>query len=389
MRHQGIGYSGSVTGALLVHSPDSRSPFWKCLSLWIIANFVLASSLLGCGSSEPKSNPQAKQDTPLQLATVTVQTVQEEVALPAKVQADPERVVHIYAPVSGRMASLRVRPGDSVTEGQVIAMIQSSDAAGARSDYEKAKIEAARTAQAEKRGALLLQHEVMSQKDYEDIKAQSEIGRTDLQRAEQRLRMLGLTSTTASDEVAVKAPRSGVVLEISAANGELSKSLDSANAIATVADLSTVWIVGDLYEKDLSVATRGTPAKITVAALPDRSWSGTISNVSDFLDPNTRTLKTRVVLPNPEHTLKPEMFATIHLVGPKQNLMTVPTTAVLHEGSGTFVMVSKPDGSYEKRSVTIKSSKADTTEIASGLRPGETIVTSGAELLRGERGGSS
>lgn len=349
---------------------------------------TLAALLAGCGSSVPKQNPQSKPDSPIQFETVSVQTIQDEVAIPAKVQADPDRVVHVYPPVSGRLVSLTVRPGDAVKRGQVIAMLQSSDAASARSDYDKARIEAARTSQAEKRAGLLLEHEVVSQKDYEDAKAQAETAQSDLARAAQRLRMLGQSTATNSDEVVIKAPRSGIILEIGAATGELSKSLDNANSIATIADLSSVWVVGDLYEKDLSIATRGTPARITVAALPEYSWRGAISNVSDVFDPSTRTLKARVVLPNPRHTLKPEMFATIHLVGHKQELMSVPTTAVLHEGGDTFVMVKKSDGAYEKRKVTIKNATIDKTEIASGLRAGETIVSSGAELLREQGAGS-
>ena len=358
----------------------------KQLSIFLVLS---ALALTACsGNSNESKQSEQKQDNTVQVAQVTVKAVQNEVAVPAKVQADPDRVVHIYPPVSGRLVSLHVRPGDAVKQGQTVAIIESSDAASARSDYEKAQIEAGRSEQAEKRAALLLQHEVLAQKDYDDIKAQAESAKSDLARTEQRLHMLGLSTTGASDQIAVKSPRSGVVLEIGAANGELSKSLDNANSIATVADLSSVWIVGDLYEKDLSLASRGTPAKITIAALPDASWNGVISNVSDVLDPSTRTLKARVVLPNPQHKLKPEMFATIHLVGRKQNLMTVPTTAILHEGNGAFVMVKKADGTYEKRRVTIADSQSDTTEIASGLQPGETIVTSGAELLRNEGAGS-
>jgi membrane fusion protein, heavy metal efflux system len=357
--------------------------------LCILLVIAVTGSISACsGSGDQKVSAQSKQTTPIQLAQVRLEAVQNEVAVPAKVQSDPERVVHIYPPVSGRLVSLNVRPGDVVKQGQTVAMIESSDAATARSDYEKAKIEAERSQQAEKRASLLLQHEVLAQKDYEDIKAQAESAKSDLARTEQRLRLLGLNNTSGSDEVAVKAPRAGVVLEISAANGELSKSLDNANSIATIADLSSVWVVGDLYEKDLSVASRGTPAKITIGALPDDSWSGTISNVSDVLDPTTRTLKIRVVLANPGHKLKPEMFATIHLAGHKQQFVIVPTTAVLHEGNDTFVMVKKSDGAYEKRSVTVASSQANKTEIASGLQPGETIVTSGAELLREQGAGS-
>ncbi|MBV9074402.1 MAG: efflux RND transporter periplasmic adaptor subunit [Acidobacteria bacterium] len=344
---------------------------------------VFASALLvSCGGANLKAGPQTQQRSPVQVAQVAVQTVQNEVSIPAKVQADPDRVVHIYPPVSGRLVSLNVRPGDEVKKGQTLAIIESSDAAAARSDYEKARIEVQRSQQAEARAALLLQHEVMAQKDYEDIKAQAESAKSDLARTEQRLRMLGLSATSASAQIAVRSPRAGVVLEIGAANGELSKSLDNASSIATIADLSSVWIVGDLYEKDISLAARGTPTKITVSALPDASWHGTISNVSDFIDATTRTLKARVILPNPRHQLKPEMFATIHLVGRKQEVMTVPTTAVLHEGSNVFVMVKKPDGTYEKRIITIANSQSDTTAVASGLRPGENVVTSGAELLR-------
>ena len=389
MRNRGTGYREQVTGKLLSRLLATSGHFNASeriyRQIFMVAVLVILS---GCGGSEPKQPVQSSQDNPVRLATVSVQTVQDEVSIPAKVQADPERVVHIYPPVSGRVVSLKVRPGDSVKQRQIVAIIQSSDAASARADYDKARIEAARTNQAEKRAELLLEHEAMSQKDYEDIKAQAESAKSDLARTQQRLRILGLNSMGGSDEVAVKAPRAGVVLEVTAATGELSKSLDNANSIATVADLSSVWVVGDLYEKDLSLASRGKPAKITIAALPDRSWSGTISNVSDVLDPTTRTLKARVVLANREHTLKPEMFATIHLVGRRQNLMTVPTTAVLHEGSSTFVMVKKSDGTYEKRIVVVANSQPERTEIASGLQAGETIVTSGAELLRGEGAGS-
>jgi cobalt-zinc-cadmium efflux system membrane fusion protein len=351
--------------------------------------FAFCILLSGCGSSDQTHQTDEHPATnPIQVTPVALVTVQNEVAVPAKVQADPARVVHLYPPVSGRLVSLRVRPGDLVRAGQVVATIESSDAASARSDYEKAKIEANRSQQAEQRAALLFQHEVLSQKDYEDIKAQAESARSDLARTEQRLRMLGLSLTTDSDLVSLKAPQSGVVLEIGAANGELSKSLDNANAIVTIADLDSVWIVGDLYEKDASLAARGVPVNVTLAALPGRNWQGTIANVSDVLDPTSRTVKIRVVLPNPRHELKPEMFATIRLQGRKQALVSVPTTAILHDGNQAYVMVKMPNGNYQKRIVNVAEAKAETTEVASGLKPGELVVTAGAELLRQQGAGS-
>jgi len=355
----------------------------------IVTMALLTLAFLGCKAPSPQNGSDpGKQDSPIRLATVSGQTAQDELAIPAKVQADPERIVRVFPPVSGRVVALAVHPGEVVSKGQTIAILESSDAAGARSEYEKASIEAARTAQAEKRAELLLEHEAMSQKDYEDIHAQAGAATSDLVRAQQRLRMLGLSSVASSDQVRVRAPRAGVVVEIGAANGELSKSLDNANSIATITDLSSVWVVRDVYEKDLSLVNRGTPARLSFAAFPNEEWKGTVGNVSDVLDPNTRSGKVRVVLPNPAHKLKPEMFATIRVVGHKEMLTTVPTTAVLHDGGATFVMVRRADGSYEKRTVQVASSQPDNTEIRSGLRPGETIVVSGAELLRDQGAGS-
>jgi cobalt-zinc-cadmium efflux system membrane fusion protein len=347
-------------------------------------------AFVGCGgSAKSQQTANAEQNTAIQVMQVSYETTENEVAIPATIQADPARVVHILPPVSGRLIALRVRPGQSIKAGETIALIQSSDAAGARADYEKAKTETARTQQAEKRASLLLQHEVLAEKDYEDIKAQAANARSDLARSQERLRVLGLSVKDSSDEVTLKSPRSGVVTEVSAANGELSKSLDNANAIATIADLTLVWVVGDMYEKDLSLASLNTPVKISLAAFPNQTWRGRISNISNVLDPNTRALKIRIVLPNPDLKLKPAMFANIHLIGPKKRVITVPSTAVLHEGDLTFVMVKRTNGGYEKRRVISAGNQGDKAEIASGLQPGENVVTSGAELVRDSGAGQS
>jgi cobalt-zinc-cadmium efflux system membrane fusion protein len=359
---------------------------WLCA----ISLLTLVIVFVNCGESA-KSQPAAKaeQSAAIQVMPVSYQTTQNEVAVPATVQSDPTRVVHVLPPVSGRLIGLKVRPGQSVKAGETVALIQSSDAAAARADYDKAKIETSRTQRGEERAALLLQHGALAEKEYEDTKAQAANARSDLARSLERLRVLGLNPNDDSDVVMLKAPRSGVVTEISAANGELSKSLDNANAIATIADLSSVWVIGDIYEKDLSLALSNTPVKITLAAFPNQTWSGTISNVSDVLDPNTRTLKIRVVLPNPDHKLKPAMFANIHLIGPPKKIITIPSTAVLHEGDLMFVMVKRADGTYEKRAVVSSGTHGDKAEIAAGLQPGENVVTSGAELVRDSGAGRS
>ena len=143
------------------------------------------------------------------------------------------------------------------------------------------------------------------------------------------------------------------------------------------------FIVGDVYEKDLALFRRGEPVDVTVAAFPDRHWSGKLAVLSDTLDPTTRTLKARVVLANPRRELKPEMFASIRVIRRLEQVIVLPASALLREGGDTAVMVETAPGKYERRLVSVASSDANTVVIASGLQPGDVVVTQGAALLRG------
>ena len=177
-------------------------------------------------------------------------------------------------------------------------------------------------------------------------------------------------------------PNSGVVLDVSAAPGEFSKSLESANPLITVADLNTVWIVGDVYEKDIAKVGRGKPVTVTLPAYPGRQWSGHIDSISGALDPTTRTLKVRVALPNPEQRLKPEMFGTIHVQAGTHQALMVPAAAIIREGNATTVFL-KNAGKPEQRTVTIGQTVDGKVEVLSGLRAGDEVAAEGAELLKG------
>jgi membrane fusion protein, heavy metal efflux system len=350
---------------------------------------VLGIALLGlaaCGCSKPQAAPTEHTTRTIQTAPVEFRSMSTELAIPATVQPNPERVVHVFAPVSGRLVELRVKPGDSVRAGQAVAMVASSDVSSARSDYEKAKAQAQRSQSALNRVTLLFQHGAVAAKDMEDAKAQAASDASELERSRQRLQLLGLSENQSSDRVTVVAPRSGVVTETTSAPGEFAKSLDASNPLLTIADLAVVWLVGSVYEKDLTTVPRGLAVSVTLEAYPGEKWTGTISNVSDLVDPTTRTVKLRVVLENPQHQLKPDMFAVIHAQRPATRVAVVPTTAVLHEGNVAFVLVEKPDDKehFERRTVEIQQNGPQETLVRSGLRPGDVVVTANAELLREE-----
>ena len=244
--------------------------------------------------------------------------------IPAHVEADPSHVVHIFPPLSGRMLGLRVLPGQEVKKGDVVAQLQSSDIAAARSDFQKAKIEVLRTDRALTRGKLLLDHEVLSQADYYELEAADQTAHSELDRARQRIRELGFSEDSTSDEIALRTPISGVVLDIGTATGEMERSLDNATPIATIANIDSVWIVGDVFERDLASLKPGREVQVLVPAYPGTTFTGRIANIGDALDPSTHTLKLRVVLPNPKHTLKTEMFATIRIPGAARNAVILP-----------------------------------------------------------------
>lgn len=358
-------------------------------SLLLLA--LIAMPLTACKSSPPPT-PEAKQpsDAGIETTVAHVKQSSDYLELPAHVEADPSHVVRIFPPLSGRMLGLRVLPGQEVKKGDVIAQLQSSDIAAARSDFQKAKIEVMRTDRALTRGKLLLDHEVLSQADYYELEAADETAHSELDRARQRIRELGFSEDSTSDEIALRTPISGVVLDIGTATGEMERSLDNATPIATIANIDSVWVVGDVFERDLSSVKPGREVEILVPAYPGATFSGRIANIGDALDPTTHTLKLRVVLPNPKHTLKTEMFATIRIPGAARNAIILPSTAVLHEGEKTSVFVVNSSGKYEQRPVTIgrsfESGQIKNVEILTGLNDGEKVVTVGGALLRPTNG---
>jgi membrane fusion protein, heavy metal efflux system len=347
---------------------------------------LIALPLTACKSTPVPTAENQPSNVGVETAIAHVQHSTDYLEVPARVSADPSRVVRIFPPLSGRMIGLRVLPGQEVKKGDVIAQLQSSDIASARADFEKAKIEVLRADRALTRGKLLLQHDVLSQADYYELEATDQTAHSELERTRQRIHELGFAEDGVSDDVALRSPISGVVLDIGSAAGEMQRSLDNANAIATIANIDSVWIIGDVFERDLASLKPGREVEIHLPAFPDLKLTGRIDNIGDALDPTTRTLKLRVVLPNPKHILKAEMFATIRVPGALRNAVILPATAVLHEGDRTFVFIPNASGKFDQRNVTIgrtfDSGSTRNIEILSGLNEGEKVVTVGGALLR-------
>jgi len=353
---------------------------WRHFVASVSFSFLL---LTACKHEEPSpSSSNAQAQSVIQTITVHPQQVVNQLSLAARVMPNPTSVVHIYPLISGRVLSLKVLPGQELKKGQQIGTLQSSNAAQARSDFEKAKIEAARADLQLQRAKELLQHEVMAQRDYDDLKALDDSDHSELERARQALHLLGFTENDTSDVVPIVSPISGVVLDVNTGPGELQRSLDNANAIATIADINPIWVVGDLYPRDVASVKLGQPVDITVAGYPNEVFHGVISNISDAVDPASLTLKVRVVLQNAERKLKPQMYASIMVTNQRGMAIVAPSTAVIQNGKDTFVFVETSPGKYTRRSVILGATHDKTDEITQGLEDGDKVVSSGAELLR-------
>jgi cobalt-zinc-cadmium efflux system membrane fusion protein len=361
-----------------------------------LMTIMMAAGMTACGSqaqqqtaAPPADSSSAPTEISIPANSSGVQTivlanksVPDYLEIPGRVEPDPTKVIRVYPPLGGRVASVEVRPGDHVHRGQVIAVLDSSDIVAARSDYQKVRTDAELKARALERAADLYQHKAIAEKDYQQAVADDQTAKSELDRAQTQLKVLGASPEGAMDRLAVTAPRDAVVLDIGAAPGEFSKSLDAPAPLYTLADLSTVWVLGDVYEKDIVGVKAGDRAEITVSAYPGQTLEGRVGNVGDAIDPVTHALRLRVVLPNPGEKLKPEMFASIRVLRATLNGIQVPTSALLRESGGVFVFVQKSPGHFEKRAVTTARAVGSDVEITQGLQAGETVVTEGALLVR-------
>jgi cobalt-zinc-cadmium efflux system membrane fusion protein len=316
-------------------------------------------------------------------AAVGASELSDYVEVPGRIQADPTRVVRVYAPVSGRLISLHVRPADAVQQGQVLAVLASSDVAAARMAYRQTQADAQVKQQALERSKLLYENHVVALREYQQAQAEARMAAAALESAVERLELLTVDTAGSSDRVSVTAPRAGVVIDLSAAPGEFAKSLDNANPLCIIADLRTVWAVGDVYEKDVARISVGAAAEVTVNAYPGEIRRGRVTAISSTVDTATRALKVRVELDNPGLRLKPDMFAGIRVVRAVRSAVLVPAAAVVREGASAFVFVQKAPGRYQRRAVALgREAEGNRVEVTSGLAAGDTVVVEGVELLR-------
>ena len=246
------------------------------------------------------------------------------------VTPDVNRTIHVTSLGSGRVVDLRARLGDQVKKGQVLLMISSPDLGAAMGDFQKAQADETLSRKALERAQLLSSRGALAEKDLQLAQDAEDKARIDLQTAAQRVHLLGGDPQHPSSLIELHAPVAGTIVEQNVAGFEGIKSPDNTPSLFTIADLSQVWVLCDVYENDLGEVHVGDSAEIRLNAYPGRIFQGHIADISRVLDPSTRSAKVRIVLPNGNGLLRPGMFAAATFRSRySQPRLVLPATAVM------------------------------------------------------------
>jgi cobalt-zinc-cadmium efflux system membrane fusion protein len=315
------------------------------------------------------------------LTAAVARVVAPELTATGVVTADVSRNVPVVSMASGRVVEVHARLGDEVTKGQLLLGVQSADISAAFSDFRKASAELSLARSQLERARLLFERGAIAQKDLEVAQNTTDKTNVDLQAAAERIRVLGGDPARPSNTVDMVAPASGVITEqnVNAAGGV--KTLDNSPNLFTIADLSTVWILCDVYENNLSEVHVGDAAEVRPNAYPDRTLSARVTNISPVLDPAIRTAKVRLEIRNPG-ILRFGMFvnATFHS-RTREAHTVVPSSAILHLHDRDWVYI--PSGEKSFRRVEVAGGKmlpGPSQEILTGLKPGQAVVSNALVL---------
>lgn len=318
-------------------------------------------------------------DHPEQFPVVNAERIEapEKLNVTGTVNPDIAREVPVISLASGRIVDIRARLDDNVKKGQLLLQVQSPDITNAFDTYLKAANDEHLASIALARAKDLFQHGAIPQAAVEQAQTAEDDAKADLNAAQQQLDTLGVNKDHPSSIVNVYAPISGVIVAQNVTNAAAMGVTFSGSATAfTIADLSVVWIICDVYENDLSKIHLGQPAQIRLNAYPDKMLTGTISDIGPVLDPTIRTAKVRLEVPNPGNLLRLGMFVSATLASRTTHAYAVvPPAAILHLHDREWVFV--PAGNNKFRRVEIESGGIlpdGKQQILSGLAPGQPVV---------------
>lgn len=333
--------------------------------------------------------PQVQQENGVMVAAAKKLRLSGAIGATGKVEANADRIAHVSPRIPGKVVAVKASLGDAVAAGQVLVTLDSIELGEAIGRYRQAQTRLSLARANMERVKALVEKKIAARKEILQAETEYESARSELHTDEERLALYGLAADTLKGDkqgkplLPVRSPMGGIVTEKHAIVGELA---DPATNLFTVADLSSVWVLVDIHEKDLAKVRRGQTAVVTVTAFPELTFRGRITHLADVVDEASRTVKARVEVANPARRLKPEMFATVELAiaSDAPPTLAVPEEAVVELAGKKLVFVAEGESAFVPRPVQLGRVSGGLVEVLAGLQEGERYAAKGAFVLKSE-----
>ncbi len=382
----------------------------RFLRLW---SLLMLALLISCQQSESPStgeqapagkhaeapgvvrlSPAALRSFTLKTAPVERRPLTEDVRVTAVIKPNENRLAHVSPRIAGRVVEVRKLLGDAVKTGDVLAVLDSVELGKAKADYLKFQALTSVQGKNYQRARRLFEQKISSQKEVLEAEAAYLAAKAEFEAAHATLHLYGLSNEDTHhltwqakepiSQFPLLSPFSGIVAEKDITIGEV---VSPERSVYTIADLSTLWIQLEVYEKDLAKVQVGQDVVLSIESYSQETFHGTVTYIGSLLNETTRTVPARVEVPNPQGRLKPGMFATAIIAATTQDAttsLTIPAGAVQRIEGETVVFVPSRDGVFRKREVVLGKQGDGWVEIREGMQEGEQVVTEGSFTLKSE-----
>lgn len=335
--------------------------------------------------------PEELSRVQLEVVPVAQGPLRSHHEFPATVQANHNELAEVTTLIRGRVVKVHVDVGQDVKKGSLLALLHSMDLGVAEGEYLKSEAKLEEAERSHVRAAELYENKAVSLAELQRREATMKAARAEAREAKNRLELLGVPREeidrldrehTIKADVHLRAPFDGRVITRNITRGEV---VETDQKLFTVANLTDMWVIGNVPEKDVRFIRKDQLVNVVLAAYPHALFSGTITYIGDVLNPATRTMSLRVTVPNPDRLLKPEMFAVVSVsTASTPDVLSIPLAAVQDGLAGKMVFVQREAEAFEARAIKLGNEEGDVVRVLEGLRVGEQVVTKGSFALKSE-----
>jgi membrane fusion protein, heavy metal efflux system len=355
-----------------------------------IIPFFLAGCTLVFFACKAKVEVAAVADPPvisdslahiIKIDTVKNEYIEDQLSLSGEVSNDDNKVTKIFPNASGQVISVNVSLGDRVRKGQTLAVIKSADVAGDYADLSTANSDAAIAEKEFKNAQDLYKNGISSEKDFSQAKIEYDKAMNAVKKVQMQIAINGGGKTSAGGNYIISATRDGYVVEKNISTGSFIRNDNSQN-LFTISDMQDVWVMANVFETDISKIKAGQPAEVTTLAYPGKIFYGKVDQLNTVLDPLSKAMRVKIVLPNQDLLLKPEMFTNIILAKQEtQKALEVPSTAIISDNGRNYVVIYKDPYHLKAQEVNILKVSGTKTYVADGVKGGDRVISRNQILI--------